>query len=108
MKKSNSAKFFWYPLTMLFIIFIALYIALESGYYETKISEKTHLTQEKIQEFETDIQNGVAVDIKDYLEDDYIDYSSKMSKAGVKVSQGIEEFMTDGLNHLFKVLDTLI
>ncbi len=108
MKKNDKTKFFWYPFTIAFIIFIALYLALESGYYETKIGNKVRLTEEKIAEFENDVQNGVAVDVKDYLEDDYVDYSSKMSNVGVKVSKGIEKLMTNGIDEIFKFIDTLI
>lgn len=108
MKKENKPKLFWYPFLTLFVVFIALYIALESGYYETKISNKVSLTEEKIQEFENDVQNGVAIDVKDYLEDDYVDYSSKMSDTGAKVSKNIESFMTKGINKIFDFLGSLI
>lgn len=108
MKKENKPKLFWYPFIILFVIFIALYIALESGYYETKVSNKVALTEEKIKEFESDVQSGVAIDVKDYLEDEFIDYSSKMSDVGVKVSENVENFMTKGINKIFDFLGSLI
>ncbi len=108
MEKKPNYRLFWYPFICLLVTFIALTIALESGYYETKISQKVTLTAEKIAEFEKDVANGQAVDIKDYLNSEYVDYSSKASDMGVKISHNIEGFMTKGISKVFRFLGTLV
>lgn len=108
MNKKNNSKLFWYPFIILLLIFIALTIALESGYYETKISQKVTLTAEKIAEFENDVKNGEQIDIKDYLDSEYVDYSSKTSDLGVKISQNIEKFMTKGIANVFHFLGSFV
>ena len=55
MKKKN---YFFNILFVLFIIFMALYIALESGYYDVKMGRKATITEEKLAEFEQDFKDG--------------------------------------------------
>lgn len=50
-------------------MFVSLLIAYESGYYETKMSNRAILTKEAMEQFESDVENGEVVDIKDYLKD---------------------------------------
>ena len=64
MKKSNP---FLKLLLVFFLIFMALYIALESGYYDVKMGRKATITEEKLEEFENDVKEGKRVDLKDYL-----------------------------------------
>ena len=64
-KKKNK---FIYVLYLLLIIFGLLYYAGQTGYYENKLSNNSRLTKEAIMEFEKDIADGKAVDIKDYIE----------------------------------------
>ena len=64
MKKSNP---FLKLLLVFFLIFMALYIALESGYYDVKMGRKATITEEKLEEFENDVNEGKRVDLKDYL-----------------------------------------
>lgn len=97
----------YYTFMLLVIVFIALYIALESGYYENKVSKKVAITESAITEFENDVKEGNEIDIKEYLQDDYIDYSSEASRMGVKVSGKIESFMTSGIEKFFKLLGKL-
>ena len=42
-------------LFILFIVYISLFIAGESGYYENKVNEKIVLTNENIKKFEDDV-----------------------------------------------------
>ena len=53
MKKSNP---FLKLLLVFFLIFMALYIALESGYYDVKMGRKATITEEKLEEFENDVK----------------------------------------------------
>ena len=64
-------------LGFLFIIYIALFIANMSGYYESKIRDQVIVTEEGIKEFEEKIQNGEEIDITSFLNNEREDYSSK-------------------------------
>lgn len=106
MKKKPSRHFFRL-LIFLFLIFIALFIALKSGYYESNLGKRKELTAEKIKEFERDVQEGKEVDIKNYLETNSKDYSNKISKLGMSLGSSTEKFMTSGIEQIFKFLGVL-
>ncbi len=103
-KKTNI---FFKVLAVLFLVYIAITIAYKSGYYENKISNRATMTKEAMEKFEEDLQNGEMVDVKNYLKEDKIDYSNKVTKVGNKLSKGISEVMTNGISGLFKVLKGL-
>ena len=106
-KKNNNRGLFWWPLAILFVVYLGYLMALESGYYQSKVEQKTILTEEKIEEFEEDIKNGKELDIKDYVVSDYKDYSSPLSKAGQKISLGVENFITKGIGEFVSVVSKL-
>ena len=103
-KKFNWFKFI---LSSFFIVFLAYYLAYSSGYYEAKVTRKTILTKEKIDEFESDVKNNKEIDIKNYVNNDYVDYSSSISKIGNKISSGIDSFMDGGVSEFFDFLSKL-
>ena len=107
MKKKKNNKLFRLILLSLFIVYIGLYIANETGYYESKLNNKVRLTNESIIQFEKDVEDGKNVTIEDYLKDETVDYSNKVSKLGLKFSKTTEDFMSDGLSKIFKVLGKL-
>ena len=107
MKKSKKSKYFFRILFAFFLVFTALLIAYESGYYETRMGNKAVLTKEAMEKFESDVQNGEVVDIKDYLEDDSVDYSNSVTRIGNKITNGISEVMTKGLTGLFDAIKGL-
>ena len=80
-------------IAVFFIIYIALFIANLSGYYESKIRDSTIATEESIKEFEIKVQNGEEVDITSYLKSEREDYSSKMSNLGDNLTNNIELFV---------------
>ena len=90
-----------------FLVFVALLIAYESGYYETKMSNRAVLTKEAMEKFESDVENGEAVDINDYLKSENVDYSNGVTKFGNKITNGISDVMTKGLSGLFDALKGL-
>lgn len=104
MKKSKKTKYFFRTLYILLFIYIALIIAYESGYYETKSHNRAVLTKEAMERFESDLEQGQIVDVKDYLKEDKVDYSNSVTKVGNKISSGISDFMTKGLSGIFGVL----
>ena len=106
-RKRNPSRHFFRLIGALFVVYIALYIAMESGYYETKLGEKVTLTNERIKEFEQDVKDGKEIDVNDYLEDEMIDYSNNISKAGMNISNSTEKFMTSGIQKIFKFIGSL-
>jgi len=103
-KKHN---YFFKILFVFFIIFMALYIALESGYYDVKMSKKATITEEKLKEFEEDVKNGKEIDLKDYIINDTVDYSSYMSNVGNKIGNSLDKLMDGGIANFFKILGSL-
>lgn len=94
-------------LSVLFVIFMALFIANMSGYYESKIRDRVIITEEGIKEFEEKVSNGEEIDITSFLNTDREDYSSKMSNLGDTVTESIEEFVVGGMDVLANVLNSL-
>ncbi len=108
-KKKAKGSWILKALGILFVVYISLTIAISTGYYEAKLSEKTTITDEKMKQFEEDIRNGLDVDIKDYVTDIKQDYSNQTTKAGVMFSSAIETVMSkgiDGMINVFKALFT--
>ena len=105
--EKKKRNYFIYILVSLFIVFSAYMVAYNSGYYEANISRKSKITEEKLQEFEKDVKDGKEIDIKDYVENDYVDYSSSLSKLGNKLSSSIDTFMDTGLSDFFEFLGKL-
>lgn len=98
---------FFKILLVFFLIFMALYIALESGYYDIKMGRKATITEEKLQEFESDVKDGKEVDLKDYLTDDYVDYSSSVSRFGSKIGSSLDKLMDGGIDGFLNLLGSL-
>ena len=107
-KKKWASKIFWKIFLGLFIAFFALYVSEATGYYEFEQHKKVTLTQEKIKQFEQDIAEGKNVDIKDYMGERVINYQTKISKAGLKISEGIGKYVQDGLEATFNFLNQIM
>lgn len=103
-KKPNR---FLQLLLLAFIIFIGLYIASISGYYEATLSDKVVLTDEAIKKFEEDVLNGEVVDVNSYILEDNNSYQNKFTEAGNKFTEMVESFVTDGVIGVFDCLKTL-
>lgn len=104
----NGKKIFMTVLGSLFVIFVSLYIAGESGYYNYEQSKKAILTKEKMQEFEEDVQNGENVDLNDYLDSTYQNYNSKLSDICFKTSKNINKYAKEGIESVLKLINRLV
>ena len=91
-------------LFILFIVYISLFIAGESGYYENKVNEKIVLTNENIKKFEDDVKNNRDIDLEKYTENNTKDYSCIASNAGDNFSNFVEKLFTEELGKVGKVL----
>ncbi len=107
MEKKKKNNWFLKIIGVLFVIYLSLTIAINTGYYEAKVNEKTVVTEENMRKFEEDVKNGREVDIKDYISDTTKDYASNTSKAGIKVASVVEKFMAEGINEMIDVLKKL-
>ncbi len=98
MKK--SFKIFLYITIILFFI---LYFSYKNGYYINQNTEKMILTEEKINEYENDLKNGVDVSKKDYLtiKDSY---DNNLTRLSLKISKKIE----NGFDKIIKFVFTKI
>ena len=92
---------------LLFVLYLSLTIAMEAGYYEAILAEKSTVTTEAMERFEQDVKEGKEVDINDYITEVHKDYSNGVSKAGITFSGVIEEFMSNGITEMVNVLKKL-
>lgn len=106
LKKKEKNPFFKI-LSALFIVFISLYIALESGYYEAKVSKKTAMTEESIRKFEEDIKEGKPIDVNSYVYKEQTDYSNNTTDAAIFIGSKVEQFMSTGITEIFEVVKSL-
>lgn len=106
MKKKKTNPFLKI-LGCLFVIFMALYIANMSGYYEGKVRDRVIITEEGIKEFEEKVQNCETIDITSFLDNERIDYSSSMSNFGDNVTESIESVVVNGMNFVSDILKSL-
>ncbi|MBQ8234138.1 MAG: hypothetical protein IJZ36_00970 [Bacilli bacterium] len=104
MKKINIFSI----LITLIVIYLILYFANITGYYEYTNYNKTTLTNEQIKKFEEDIKMGNNIDINDYVVKK-IDYQNKISKFNKEVSKTVNKvfknFIQKTLGYLNKIVD---
>ena len=93
---------------ILIIIFISSYLIASTGYYEYTMQQRTIITNEKIKEFEEDIKNNKNIDLKDYLENEEIDYSNKITNLVYSISDNSNKLARKAIKYVFKKLGTLV
>ncbi|MDO5568940.1 MAG: hypothetical protein Q4G04_02350 [bacterium] len=102
--RSKSRTIGSFLMILLFLIFLAIYFAGGSGYYDYEMQKKTILTDEAMKQFERDIAEGKDVDINDYLENVEKDYRTDISRACAKVSKNINKYFKIGFETVIKVI----
>lgn len=108
MKKKQKPHWFFRTLSTLFLIFIILYISLETGYYESKVAKKTAMTAESIKQFEEDIKQNKPIDINDYTLETELYYGNNTTDAAIFIGSKVEKIMSSGINDLFNILKALV
>ena len=103
MKKHN---FFKTLFILVFLLFLALFIASKTGYYEKSVKDKTYLTNKKLKEFEKDISEGKNVDAKDYFPKE-VDYSNVFSKSANNISNKIGLVVNYKAKNIWDFIKTL-
>jgi len=107
MQPKKKSRYFWWILTIFFVVYIGYFIAMENGYYETKVNEEVLLTEEEILKFEKDVKEGKEIDIDNYKTSNKVVNNEGLSKIGLTFSTKSEEIMNDGFKELVKILKTL-
>ena len=105
MEEKKKKNYFLKVLLIVFIIYFSLYLMDNLGYYNIA-RKSTILTNEKIKEFERDIEEGKNLDIKNYTIDD-ANYKNIYSNIGYNTSMFIDNIFNKGLKKLGKVLKIL-
>ena len=105
MKKKGN--WFLRLITISFIVFLGLYIASISGYYESTVGNKVALTDKAIKEFENDVLNGKTVDINTYITKDDKDYSNTFTDLGDKFSESMGKLLTDSIGGIWDAIKVL-
>lgn len=93
---------------IIILAFLFSYIIEKSGYYEYNLQNKKNLTEDEIKQFEKDVKEGKNIDINDYLKDNTIDYSNKLTKTTSEVSLKLNKYLTKAINNTFNIFGKLI
>ena len=107
MDKKKNNNIFLKLLGVLFLVYIALFIANLSGYYESQIRENTIVTEEGIKAFEEKVQNGEEIDVTSFLNKEREDYSSKMSTLGDNLTSNVENFVVKSMGFISDIVKSL-
>ncbi len=92
----------------LFVIFLSIYGASKSGYYEYENKKQKELTEESIKKFEEDIENGKNVNLNDYLVEDIKNYDNRITNIASKLSDTLYNGITKSLEEGFKLVEKII
>lgn len=93
---------------VIIVVFLVMFFSSSSGYYEYELNKKSNLTQESIDKFEQDVKNGKEIDINDYLVQDNKDYSNSFSEVGLKISNKIGKFFSEGVKLIFNSIGSIM
>jgi len=96
-KNKKMNKRFKILMYALLVFFSFAYIAAISGYYESHVRRDTRLTADALYQFERDIQEGLPIDLRNYLEGNVNDFRNQYSRTGYNISRGINSVLTEGL-----------
>ena len=105
MKKKKN--WFLRLLLILFIVFIGLYIASISGYYEATLGNKVALTDEAIKRFEQDVIEGKMVDVENYILEERVDYSNTFTDAADKITELTQKVLSEGISGIWDAIKVL-
>ncbi len=88
--------------------FVVSYIIYQTGYYEYKLQNRAVLTKEQMEQFETDVNEGKDVTLNDYLIDNHVDYSNKLTNITVKVNNKVNKYIKKSIEEVFKLLNKFV
>lgn len=91
----------------LFIFYFVLYISQAFGYYEYSNRKMNQMTEQEVDRFEKDLSEGKEIDASNYIKKEN-DYSNKISKMGIGVSNFISYIFDHVMNYIFKEVDNTV
>lgn len=94
------------PLIILLILGF-LYFSYQNGYYDKYMRDKINLTNQNIEKFELDVKEGRDVTIEDYLDKEK-NYSTKTGNMSLKVSNKLEQIISNGIKFIFKKISNVV
>lgn len=97
---------FFKILIVLFLVFIAFYISLESGYYPSRVKKRTMITNGEISGFEESIRQGKEISASGYLEEEK-DYSNFATKAANGLTYAVGKLIEEGIKGVNEVVKVL-
>lgn len=104
--KKKEPNWFMRILTLLFIVYVFLFILNKTGYYEKNVRDKTIMTEEQIKQFEDDVANNIAVDINSYLPEK-VDYSNFFTKGANLVSKSLGNVLDSKADNVWEFIKSL-
>jgi hypothetical protein len=107
MKDKPIMKLFKYLFLILFMMYFAIFVMVNLGYYEYASYKKKVFTQDQIKKYEEDIKNNVHIDIEDYLVDEE-DFQEKPKRIGLKISELISNGCKEGVSEVFNFLNKVV
>ncbi|MBQ6546809.1 MAG: hypothetical protein IJL74_02290 [Bacilli bacterium] len=94
-------KFILVFILSLFTFYVILLLAQSQGYYKTRSEKAKILTDEQIEKFEKDVQNGKNIDITEYTIYKDKDYTNDISTNIYKVSLKLETVVDKTIKLIF-------
>ena len=89
------------------IIYIVLYLAKITGYYNVEVKKQVELNSEAMNRFENDVKNGKNVKMTDYVSIKNVKYNNKISDLGYSLSKGVTYVVTNGFDDVSSFLGQL-
>lgn len=109
MKKIKlRTKVFRISFIILFAVYLTIYISNKYGYYEYQKHEQVTLTAEQIKKFEQDVKDGKEINIENYVGEVNKNYQTKLSQAGLNVSNSLAGIVKTGVDGFFKYIDSVV
>ena len=109
MKKVKlRTKIFRISFIILFAVYLTVYVSNKYGYYEYQKHEQVTLTEEQIKKFEQDVKDGKEIDIESYVSDVNKNYQTKLSQAGLNLSNGLANIVKTGVDGFFKYINSVV
>lgn len=93
---------------ILIFVFLCSYFVEMSGYYEYNLQNKKNLTHDQMLRFEADIKAGKEIDLTNYLKENTVDYSSKLTRTTSDVSIRLNDYLKNILVSGLKMLGQLV
>ena len=90
-------------LYLLLFSFLFVYIIGSSGLYEYRLNNKKTLTEDAIKKFETDVKNGVKIDLNDYIVVEK-NYDNELTRTNRKISNYIGSVFKKVFKYLFRYI----